>query len=170
MSTFKAQAPLQQCTRSMSQFAVEPSVQGSRFEFDISGGEIVFDQKNDSIVVRWGDERGHFRFGVKEISPEGCEGEWVYTDIELIGTPYIFPKTKRRIHGNEFIQLKFSPVFTYVEWNRPDVVDNKIVRPGEYGITVTDENGCIYKDKLIVIGSDQDRPHIIDRNDKHVPK
>lgn len=151
-SLLKSQDVLQQCINSKSQFAVTPTVAGSSFDFDLTGGNIIFDNQSDSIVVEWGGRRGIYTFGVKENAGNNCIGNWAYIDVELVGTPFMFEKAKQRIAEGDSIVVDFNDaMFVSHVWDSPDVIDNKIYTPGRYGIVVTDIYGCKSRDTLTVI-------------------
>jgi hypothetical protein len=39
----------------------------------------------DTIIVEWSDMKGVYQLGVKEISAHGCEGNWAFLNVEIVG-------------------------------------------------------------------------------------
>jgi hypothetical protein len=146
-----AQLPLRQCVGGKAQFAISGDSL-STFRYSITGGTLLSAAKPDSVVVQWGMQRGAYRLGVQEISYGGCEGAWVYEDVELVGTSFYFQKAKRRICEGDTMHIPVdSKLYKNVRWSDPEVATRGIVQPGGYRIWVEDMNGCKSTDSLTVV-------------------
>lgn len=146
-----AQPPLRQCIGGKALFAVSGDTL-STFRYSVTGGVLLAAAKPDSVVVRWGMKRGAYRVGVQEVSLGGCEGAWVYEEVELVGTSFYFQKTRRRISAGDTLHLPVDGrLYKKVRWSDPEVAMRGIVQPGGYRIWVEDMNGCKFTDSLTVV-------------------
>ncbi len=147
----RAQSPLRQCVGGKSLFAVSGDTL-STFRYSITGGEFLTTAKPDSVVVKWGLHKGQYKVGVQEIANAGCEGGWVYQDVELVGTPFYFPKNVRRICPGDTMYIPIDRrLYTTHRWSDPRVDTRGIVEPGGYRIWVEDTNGCKFTDSITVV-------------------
>ncbi len=143
--------PLVQCIGSKAIFAVGGDSL-STFRYSITGGEFLDTSKHDSLVVKWDLEEGLHRIGVQEIAYGGCEGEWVYMYVDLVGERFIPGQTSHVICADEEIEIKVDPqLFKIIRWSDEEAVVDKtdtprgvyhITKPGTFNIYLEDVHGC----------------------------
>jgi hypothetical protein len=121
-------------------------LEGSTYEYRLEqtfAGNII-QTYNDSIVVEWGKTAGLFQLGVRETSGYGCNGNWAYLDVELIGNFAEFTKSKYTICGQGGVFVDFNrDSFVSYEWANNSIPPNGyITKPGRYELITTDKNNC----------------------------
>ena len=143
--------PLQQCIGGKSLFGVTGDTL-STFRYSITGGVFLDNSRADSILVQWGMERGLYRLGVQEVAYGGCEGEWIYLNIELKGWRFQFEQPQIGLAPGGTLHIPIdTKMYKNIRWSDPDVATQGITRPGEYQIWVEDMYGCRFTDTIRVV-------------------
>ena len=130
---------------------------GSTFEYRLEqpyAGKI-FQTHPDSIIVEWGHTKGMYQLGVREIFQHGCESNWAYLNVEVVGDYAQFAQPVYSFCGHDGV---------YVEFNREDFNGNYswvdetvrendgfIDRPGRYELRTIDRNNCLLSSFVEVI-------------------
>lgn len=126
---------------------------GSTYNWQISGGGTISSNNGNSIQVLWGNTPGSYTVSVQETTADGCLGDVMYSDIEVVepllnlGTPYsVCPGTS--------INLFASP--SDGVWSSLNVDDGVFVSeyPGEFYPEYTaNVYGCTVRDSVLVLVS-----------------
>ncbi len=218
------------CTGSMETYGVT-GYERSVFIWEIQGGDIVYGEGSDTVVVRWDNRRGSHRIEVTEMTEfncmgnpvqaflnisapvadigdhaEVCEGDSIIFDAETnYFTPLLYlwsdgstqsTYTGREegtvwvrvsgfdgcvdydsaelsvnplpvvdlgkdtaLCGTEILLLDAGPGYSYYQWSTGDVI-NPVVADARrtvndtIWVTVTDGNGCIGSDSLVLVVCD----------------
>ena len=149
------------CMGTKAVYAAE-GLKDSKFEYELVDGGKIIRKYSDSIVVEWGYTKGIYQLGVQEISQYGCEGEWAYIDVEVVGDSAQFTQNVYEICGNNGATVTFNPSnFKAWEWVNVNVgEDGKIYKPGIYKLKTTDKNNCTLFSSVRVVVCDEP-PEII---------
>ena len=131
-------------------------LQGSTYNYKLEQpyAGTIFREYPDTIVVEWGSNKGVFQLGVQEISQYGCEGNWAYMNVEIVGDYAQFTQPIYSLCGGEGVMVEFnkSPFQAY-EWVDPTVArnDGYITKPGRYELKTFDHNGCLLSSFIEVV-------------------
>ena len=113
---------------------------------------------NDSIIVEWGDTKGVFQLGVREISLLGCVGNWAFLNVEIVGDYAQFTQPVFSICGNTGVIAEFNKNdFLAWDWVDPNVSsEGYITKPGRYELITIDQNNCRLSSFVDVVQSPVD--------------
>lgn len=120
--------------------------QGSIYQYKLDqqyAGNII-QTHNDSIIVEWGNNKGIFQLGVREISQYGCEGNWAFVNVEVVGEHATFAQPAYGICGNGGVTVEFNKSdFKAFRWADNSVSDNGYITvPGRYELITIDQDNC----------------------------
>ena len=120
---------------------------GSIYEFNLDqpyAGEIIKTAYRDTVIVQWGETKGIFQLGVREISQIGCIGNWAYLNVEVVGEYAQFAQPVYSMCANSGVYVDFNKSdFAAWSWTDPGVsADGYIAKPGRYELITIDHNNC----------------------------
>jgi gliding motility-associated-like protein len=137
------------CTWGMLSRYVVSGLPGSSFEWNVTGGTIVAGYV-DSILVDWGNTPGTFDVMVREISKDGCESQFIYTQVS-VGGPDVDLGPEQEICGEETVELIPTGNFSFLMWHDGSTGPAYTADTTELvGIQVFDEEGCTAYDSVQV--------------------
>lgn len=118
---------------------------GSTFLYTLNnGGSIVTSNPTDSIVVQWGQQTGIYPLGVRETSQLGCDGEWAYLNVQLIGRKVQFSQNVYYMCLGDSVQIDFNRSDYYgYKWIGKSGKSDYFTAPGRYEIEASDKDGCL---------------------------
>ncbi len=117
---------------------------GSTYEYEVPlrGGELA-QKYADSIIVKWGNTKGIYALGLRETSTHGCEGNWAYLNVEVVGEYATFGQNSYTICKGDGVTVDFNAsAFKAYEWVDKSIQDNVITKPGTYELRTIDMNNC----------------------------
>jgi gliding motility-associated-like protein len=121
--------------------------EGSTFVWNVEGGSIVSDW-GDSIMVKWGENKGEFNLRVQEFSNYGCPALPV-TGKVLVSLPDLELGSDLEICVGESVEIEAEGNFYSYLWNdgttNSSIIANK---EGFIRVKVSDEYGCVRSDSL----------------------
>ena len=145
------------CMGTKAVYAAE-GLKDSKFIYKLeeSAGKII-KEYTDSIIVEWGYTKGVYQLGVQEISQYGCEGEWAFLNVEVVGDYAQFTQPEFVICGNDGVTVTFNQSnFNDWEWMDKTVgKDGKITKSGVYDLKTTDKNNCTLISSIKVVACDE---------------
>jgi len=119
---------------------------GSTYEYQLAQPHsgIINQMYSDTIVVEWGYIKGIFQLGVRETSQYGCEGNWAFLDVEVVGDDVRFTQPSYYFCDNDGVTVEFNRSdFKAWEWVDKTVgEDGYIAKPGRYELRTIDQNNC----------------------------
>jgi gliding motility-associated-like protein len=110
----------------------------------------------DTIIVEWGATKGVFQLGVRETSNYGCEGNWAYLNVEVVGDYAQFTQPVFSMCDGAGVFVDFNKSnFQAYQWTDPSIttLDGYITKPGRYELKTIDRNGCRLSSFIDVIQS-----------------
>lgn len=120
-------------------------IPGSVFEYRLEQAHAgtITQTYVDTIIVEWGDTKGVFQLGVREISPTGCVGNWAFLNVEVVGEYAQFAQSEYSIcrEGGVFVDFNKNDFLAY-NWVDPSVSNGHITKPGRYELITIDQNYC----------------------------
>ena len=133
------------CIGTKSVYAAD-GLPGSTFDYSLdqyNAGTIIQTHR-DTIIVEWSDAKGFFRLGVRETSQQGCEGNWAFLDVEIVGEFAQFSQPFYTICGERGAIVDFNKSdFQHFYWADNSISqDGYITKPGIYELITIDHNNC----------------------------
>ena len=128
----------------------------STFEYSLEPeAGIIIQTHNDSIIVEWGNVKGIYQLGVREISAAGCVGDWAYLNVEVVGEYAQFTQAVYNLCGTGGVLVDFNKNdFIAYSWADPSVSqDGYITTPGIYELITIDQNYCRLSSFIEVVQS-----------------
>ena len=137
---------------------------GSIFEYMLEqphAGNII-QNFVDSVVVEWYNTKGTYQLGVREISQYGCDGNWAYLNVEVVGEYARFAQPVYSMCGGDGVTVEFNKSdFLAYEWVDKTIIANDgsayITKPGIYELRTIDKNetvtgkGCLLSSFIEVV-------------------
>jgi gliding motility-associated-like protein len=127
---------------------------GSTYNYDVPIGGRLLQQYTDSIVVEWGFQRGMFALGVQEVTLQGCEGNWAFLNVAVIGAEIQFSQNAYMLCTESGVEVAFNEsdfqTYQWVGQNGQSVKNNIITQPGIYELQAFDYNNCLISKSVTV--------------------
>ena len=127
---------------------------GSFYQWWVEGGEIVSSSKNQ-IEIDWGVTPGIYEIKVVETNIYGCEGDTVYTYVEVTDRLDYdpFPDVIEICEGETHIFDAGEGYVSYLWNDDPDQVNQTFAtgEAGTYWLQVVDEDGLVGSDTVDLV-------------------
>ena len=118
---------------------------GSIYKYEVPHQGELIQEYTDSIVVKWSNNKGVFSLGVQETSVHGCEGNWAYLNVKLVGEYARFSHPQYCIGGGSGVKVEFNKsdfkAYSWVE-ESINVSDGYISKAGTYELKTIDHDNC----------------------------
>ncbi len=127
---------------------------GSIYHWTVEGGRIVSDPNADTITVIWSDIPGEYDISVYEESVSGCLGNNMRINVKINASPFVDLGNIRNICLGGQTELNPGEGFDTYLWqdgsSQPTLTANV---DGIYWVEVTSQDGCSYRDSVLVIAN-----------------
>lgn len=120
--------------------------ENSVFFWDVEGGEIIWGQGNDTIVVRWNYDRGTHRITVTEQSEFGCFGAPVEAELNIQAPVADIGDDVGVCEGDSYefdAETSYGYALSYL-WSDNSTNSTFVTSdPGTVWVQVTGADGCV---------------------------
>jgi gliding motility-associated-like protein len=96
------------CTGLSVTYAVTGN-ENSIYDWHVNSGGVIQTDQSKNCEITWGNTPGTYMVSVQEITPEGCEGEILTCDIEVVVPDITFDTSLYRICLNQTVELVAYP-------------------------------------------------------------
>jgi len=96
------------CTGLSVTYAVTGN-ENSIYDWHVNSGGVIQTDQSKNCEITWGNTPGTYMVSVQEITPEGCEGEILTCDIEVVVPDITFDTSLYRICLNQTTELVAYP-------------------------------------------------------------
>jgi gliding motility-associated-like protein len=83
--------------------------ENSIYDWHVNSGGVIQTDQSKNCEITWGNTPGTYMVSVQEITPEGCEGEILTCDIEVVAPDITFDTSLYRICLNQTVELVAQP-------------------------------------------------------------